>query len=118
MSSRTPPTIVFFAKPASEPRRAEVLMDLPEELQAALWQAYGDAMLATADDPRHEDVWKILAQSSAVRKRFCEKTLLEVFLAQTYAGAALFRGHRAKGEADGQIEGEPRSHQGTREVKE
>jgi hypothetical protein len=54
MSPRTPPTIVPFAIPAIEPQQAEVLMDLLEQLQAALWQAYGDAILAAADDPRHD----------------------------------------------------------------
>jgi hypothetical protein len=29
-------------------------MDLLEQLQAALWQAYGDAILAAKDDPRHD----------------------------------------------------------------
>jgi hypothetical protein len=53
MSPRKAPTIVSFAIPAIEPRQAEVLMDLLEQLQAALWQAYGDAILAAADDPRH-----------------------------------------------------------------
>jgi hypothetical protein len=54
MSPRTPSSIVSFAIPAIEPRQAEVLMDLLEQLQAALWQAYGDAILATADNPRHD----------------------------------------------------------------
>jgi hypothetical protein len=51
MSPRKAPTIVSFAIPAIEPRQAEVLMDLLEQLQAALWQAYGDAILAAKDDP-------------------------------------------------------------------
>jgi hypothetical protein len=54
MSPRKAPTIVSFAIPAIEPRQAEVLMDLLEQLQAALWQAYGDAILAAADDPCHD----------------------------------------------------------------
>jgi hypothetical protein len=54
MSPRTPPTIVSFAIPAIEPRQAEVLMDLLEQLQAALWHAYGDAILAAKDDPCHD----------------------------------------------------------------
>lgn len=54
MSPRKAPTIVSFAIPAIEPRQAEVLMDLLEQLQAALWDAYGNAILATADDPRHD----------------------------------------------------------------
>jgi hypothetical protein len=54
MSPRKAPTIVSFAIPAIEPRQAEVLMDLLEQLQAALWQAYGDAILAAKDDPRHD----------------------------------------------------------------
>jgi hypothetical protein len=36
MSPRTPPTIVSFAIPTIEPRQAEVLMDLLEQLQAAI----------------------------------------------------------------------------------
>ena len=54
MSLRKAPTIVSFAIPAIEPRQAEVLMDLLEQLQAALWQAYGDAIFAAADDPCHD----------------------------------------------------------------
>lgn len=54
MSPRKASTIVSFAIPAIEPHQAEVLMDLLEQLQAALWQAYGDAILAAADDPRHD----------------------------------------------------------------
>jgi hypothetical protein len=54
MSPRKAPTIASFAIPAIEPRQVEVLMDLLEQLQAALWQAYGDAVLAAADDPRHD----------------------------------------------------------------
>ena len=51
MSPRTPPHIVSFTIPAIEPRQAEALMDLLGQLQAALWDAYGEAILAAADDP-------------------------------------------------------------------
>ena len=51
MSPRTPTHIVSFAIPAIEPRQVEALMDLLEQLQAALWEAYGEAILAAADDP-------------------------------------------------------------------
>lgn len=51
MSTRTPPHIVSFAIPTIEPRQAEALMDLLGQLQAALWDAYGEAILAAADDP-------------------------------------------------------------------
>jgi hypothetical protein len=51
MSPRTPPHIVSFAIPAIEPRQAEALMDLLGQLQAALWDAYGEAILAAEDDP-------------------------------------------------------------------
>jgi hypothetical protein len=52
---RPPSRIVSFAIPAIEPRQAEVLMDLLEQLQAAIWEAYGEAILAAADDPCHDD---------------------------------------------------------------
>jgi hypothetical protein len=51
MSPRTPPHIVSFAIPAIEPQQAEALMDLLGQLQAALWDAYGEAILAAEDDP-------------------------------------------------------------------
>jgi hypothetical protein len=47
---RPPSRIVSFAIPAIEPRQAEVLMDLLEQLQAAIWEAYGEAILAAVDD--------------------------------------------------------------------
>jgi hypothetical protein len=54
MSPRIPPHIVSFAIPAIEPRQAEVLVDLLGQLQAALWDAYGEAILAAEDDPLHD----------------------------------------------------------------
>jgi hypothetical protein len=51
MSPRTPPHIVSFTIPAIEPQQAEALMDLLGQLQAALWDAYGEAILAAEDDP-------------------------------------------------------------------
>jgi hypothetical protein len=43
--------VVSFAVPALAPRQAEALIDLLEQLQGVLWDAYGDAIaeLATKD---------------------------------------------------------------------
>jgi hypothetical protein len=36
--------------PALEPRQAEIIIDLIGQLQAVLWDAYGEAILALAPD--------------------------------------------------------------------
>ncbi len=46
---RAPSIIVSVAIPAVTPREAERLIDLLGQLQAALWQAHGDAILASAE---------------------------------------------------------------------
>jgi uncharacterized protein (UPF0371 family) len=46
---RAPSNIVSVAIPAMTSREAERLIDLLGQLQAALWQAHGDAILASAD---------------------------------------------------------------------
>lgn len=45
----SPSSIASVAIPAMTSREAERLIDLLGQLQAALWQAHGDAILATAD---------------------------------------------------------------------
>lgn len=52
MSDHPPPparlgTIVL---PALDPREAEIIIDLIGQLQAVLWDAYGEAILALAPD--------------------------------------------------------------------
>jgi hypothetical protein len=47
--SRAPSSIVSLAIPAMTSREAERLIDLLGQLQAALWQAHGDAILASAE---------------------------------------------------------------------
>lgn len=54
-SPRAPSTIVSLAIPATTPREAELLIDLLGQLQAALWQAHGDAILAATDDSLRTD---------------------------------------------------------------
>jgi hypothetical protein len=54
-SLRAPSTIASIVIPATTPREAELLIDLLGQLQAALWQAHGDAILATADDALRAD---------------------------------------------------------------
>ena len=53
-SPHIPSSIASVLIPALTPREAERLIDLLGQLQAALWEAHGDAILATADDPRHD----------------------------------------------------------------
>jgi hypothetical protein len=59
---KTPPPplrIVSLALPALGPRQAEAIIDLLEQIQGALWDTYGDAIIehasdgepAAADDP-------------------------------------------------------------------
>jgi hypothetical protein len=53
-SPHVPSSIGSVVIPAVTPREAERLIDLFGQLQAALWQTHGDAILATADDPLHD----------------------------------------------------------------
>jgi uncharacterized protein (UPF0371 family) len=46
---RAPSSIVSLAIPAMTSHEAERLIDLLGQLQAALWQAHGDAILACAE---------------------------------------------------------------------
>ena len=50
-SPHVPSNIASVVIPAVTPREAERLIDLLGQLQAALWEAHGDAILAAADDP-------------------------------------------------------------------
>jgi hypothetical protein len=50
-SPHLPSSIGSVVIPAITPRDAERLIDLLGQLQAALWQAHGEAILAAADDP-------------------------------------------------------------------
>jgi len=50
-SSYVPSSIASVVIPAVTPREAERLIDLLGQLQAALWEAHGEAILAAADDP-------------------------------------------------------------------
>jgi hypothetical protein len=52
MSPHLPSSIGSVVIPAITPREAERLIDLLGQLQAALWEAHGEAILAAADDPR------------------------------------------------------------------
>jgi hypothetical protein len=55
-SPHVPSSIGSIVIPSVTPREAERLIDLLGQLQAALWQAYGEAILATADETlRHTD---------------------------------------------------------------
>ena len=50
-SPHIPSSIGSVVIPAITPREAERLIDLLGQLQAALWEAHGEAILAAADDP-------------------------------------------------------------------
>jgi len=50
-SAHLPSSIASIVIPAMTPVEAERLIDLLGQLQAALWQAHGEAILAAADDP-------------------------------------------------------------------
>jgi hypothetical protein len=50
-SPHLPSSIGSVVIPPITPRDAERLIDLLGQLQAALWQAHGEAILAAADDP-------------------------------------------------------------------
>lgn len=50
---KTPPPplrIVSLAVPALGPRQAEAIIDLLEQIQGALWDTYGDAIIEHASD--------------------------------------------------------------------
>jgi hypothetical protein len=59
MSSSSPnlsSSIASVVIPAITPREAERLIDLLGQLQAALWEVHGEAILAAADDPTQDEV--------------------------------------------------------------
>jgi hypothetical protein len=49
-----PSSIGSVVIPALTPREAERLIDLLGQLQAALWEKHGEAILAAADDSRQD----------------------------------------------------------------
>ena len=55
-SSHLPSSIASVVIPAIAPREAERLIDLLGQLQAALWEVHGEAILAAADDPTQDEV--------------------------------------------------------------
>lgn len=55
-SPNLPSSIASVVIPAISPREAERLIDLLGQLQAALWEAHGEAILAAADDPAQDEV--------------------------------------------------------------
>jgi hypothetical protein len=59
MNSNTPhltSSIASVVISAITPREAERLIDLLGQLQAALWEVHGEAILAAADDPSQDEV--------------------------------------------------------------
>jgi hypothetical protein len=51
VSERRPPArLGSFVLPALSPREAEIIIDLIGQLQAVLWDAYGEAILAVDPD--------------------------------------------------------------------
>jgi hypothetical protein len=50
-SPQRPSSIASVVISAISPREAERLIDLLGQLQAALWEVHGEAILAAADDP-------------------------------------------------------------------
>lgn len=54
MSPQLLSSIGSIVIPALTPREAERLIDLLGQLQATLWEAHGEAILAAADDPRKD----------------------------------------------------------------
>jgi hypothetical protein len=50
-SPQPPSSIASVVISAISPREAERLIDLLGQLQAALWEVHGEAILAAADDP-------------------------------------------------------------------
>ena len=55
-SSHLPSSIASVVVSAITPREAERLIDLLGQLQAALWEAHGEAILAAADAPAQDEV--------------------------------------------------------------
>ena len=55
-SSHLPSSIASVVIPVITPREAERLIDLLGQLQAALWEVHGEAILAAADDPTQDEV--------------------------------------------------------------
>jgi hypothetical protein len=55
-SPRLPSSIASVVISAITPREAERLIDLLGQLQAALWEAHGEAILTAADDPTQDEV--------------------------------------------------------------
>jgi hypothetical protein len=47
---RQPARLGSFVLPALSPREAEIIIDLIGQLQGVLWDAYGEAILAVAQD--------------------------------------------------------------------
>lgn len=52
---RPPPHLGAVALPALSPREAEIIIDLIGQLQAVLWDAYGEAILALPTDQEQSD---------------------------------------------------------------
>jgi hypothetical protein len=55
-SRHLPSSIASVVVSAITPREAERLIDLLGQLQAALWEVHGEALLAAADDPTQDEV--------------------------------------------------------------
>ena len=55
-SPQLPSSIASVVISAISPREAERLIDLLGQLQAALWEVHGEAILAAADDPTQDEV--------------------------------------------------------------
>lgn len=55
-SPHLPSSIASVVISAITPREAERLIDLLGQLQAALWDVHGEAILAAADDPARDEV--------------------------------------------------------------
>lgn len=47
-----PLRIVSLAVPALDPRQAEAIFDLLEQIQGALWDTYGDAIIGHGSDSK------------------------------------------------------------------
>jgi hypothetical protein len=54
-SPQLPSSIASVLITAITPREAERLIDLLGQLQAALWEVHGEAILAAGDDPTQDD---------------------------------------------------------------
>ena len=63
-SPHAPSSIASVVIPAITPREAERLIDLLSQLQAALWEVHGEAILAASDDPlQDQDIDEPLTSS-------------------------------------------------------